>query len=75
MCHVGVADVVEEEVQEAVGAVHGSQGTPQPVPLLVVVVGQLGVGVLQQGDGDQPAVHNQVRDNIHLHSCANSESL
>ena len=63
---VGVSNVVEHMVQEAVGAVHRGQGTAQPLPLLVVVVRQGGVRVLQQRDHDQPHVDNQVRGDVHL---------
>lgn len=66
--HVGVCNVVEEVVQKAIGAIDCCQGSPEPVPLFVVVVGQLGVRVLQEGDHDQPIVDNQVRDDVHLYS-------
>ena len=69
MGHMRVANVVEEVVQEAIGAIHCGQRSPQPIPLGVFVVWQLGVRVLQQRDGDQPAVHNQVWNNIHLQTC------
>ena len=64
---VGVSNVVEHNVQEAIGAVHCREGAAQPLPLLVVVVGQGGVRVLQQRDHDQPHVDNQVRGDVHLH--------
>lgn len=65
--HMRVCNVVEEIVQEAVGAVHSCKGAPEPVPLLIIVMGQLGVGVLQQGDGHQPVVDDQVWNDVHLH--------
>jgi len=63
---MGVGDVVEEVVQEAEGALHGGQGPPQPVPLVVGVVGQVGMGVLQQGDDYNPAGGQEVGDAVHL---------
>ena len=45
--HMGVCDVVEEVVQESKGAVHCGQGTPQPVPVFVLVVRDAGMSVLQ----------------------------
>lgn len=35
-------------------AVHCGECPPDPLPLLVFIVGQVGVGVLQEGDGHQP---------------------
>ena len=64
---VGVSDVVVEGVQEAVAAVAGGQGPPQPVPPLAGVVRQGGVGVLEQGDHDQPGVDHEVWHHVHLH--------
>ena len=69
MGHMRVADVVEEVIQEAIGAIHRGQRSPQPIPLGVFVVRQLGVRVLQQRDGDQPAVHDQVWNYIYLQTC------
>lgn len=66
--HVGVCNVVEEVVQEAVGTVHRGQSPTQPVPLLAPIVGQPWVCVLQQRDHHQPEVHNQVRHHVDLQS-------
>jgi len=44
-----------------VPTVDRSHGPSQPVPLLVIVVRQIGVGVLQQGDHNQPAGWQQDR--------------
>mmetsp|Transcript_18937 Transcript_18937/g.57203 ORF Transcript_18937/g.57203 Transcript_18937/m.57203 type:complete len:351 (-) Transcript_18937:144-1196(-) len=64
VCHMGVSDVVVEVVQDAIGAVHSGQGTPQPVPLLAIVVGQRLVGVLQLRDHHQPVVDDEVGDAV-----------
>lgn len=36
-------------------AVHSCQCSPDPLPLLILIVGQVGVSVLQEGDGHKPA--------------------
>ena len=63
---VGVSNVVECNVQEAVGSVNGGQSSTQPLPLRVIVVRQGRVRVLQQRDHDQPHVDHQVRGNVDL---------
>ena len=40
VANVGVGDAVVEVGEDAIVAVHGGEGAAQPVPLLVVVVGQ-----------------------------------
>ena len=45
--HMGVGNVMEKEIQKAERAVHGCQSSSEPVPLFIIVVRQLGVGVLQ----------------------------
>lgn len=51
--HVGLDDAVEElAADEAHLAVDGGGGAADEVPLLRVVVGEGGIGVLEVGDGD-----------------------
>ena len=51
--HVGLDDAVEEVApDEAELAVDGCSGAADEVPDLGVVVGEGGVGVLEEGDGD-----------------------
>jgi hypothetical protein len=63
---VGVCDMVEEGIQKTKRAVHSGQGPPQPVPLIIGVVGQLGVGVLHECDEDDPARSYEVGYDVNL---------
>ena len=56
-----VEDVAADETKVTVDG--GSSATGE-VPDLGLVVRKSGVGVLQEGDGNQPVVHPQVRDTV-----------
>lgn len=67
MGDMGVGDTMEHVIQElAKGAVDGAKGSTLEVPDSLTVVRHLGVGVLQEGDQDQPKVDKEVRDTIVL---------
>jgi len=58
--HVGVADVMPDDVPGTVVAVNGGQSSTKPVPGGCVVVRHILVGVLESSDGHQARVgHNQ----------------
>lgn len=63
---VSLGNSVEEvRSDEAEGVpVDGAKGTTLEVPLSVTVVGEGGVGVLEEGDHDQVVVDDQVRDEV-----------
>ena len=63
-----ISNMVVEVVQEAIAAIACCQSSSQPVPVAVMIVWQRRMGVLQQGDHHQPAIHYQVGYNIHLAS-------
>ncbi|KAI6669489.1 hypothetical protein NL676_004374 [Syzygium grande] len=48
--NVGVGDVVEDLVEDAVVAVHRGEQSPEPVPLRRVVAGDVGMEVVQIAD-------------------------
>lgn len=74
MRHVCVSDVMMQRVEQpAIVPVYRGERSTQPVPLRVSVVRQFGVSVLEQGDGHQPKVDNQVRHDIRLHQPGPSE--
>lgn len=63
---VGVDDAVEEvTADEAKVAVDGGEGTLDEGPVLGVEVGNVGVGVVEVGDGDQPVVDPEVGLAVH----------
>lgn len=65
MKDVGLNDAVKEGASdEAKLAVDGSSGTTSVGPGVGVVVGQGGVGMLQEGDHDEPVVDPEVRDDV-----------
>lgn len=65
--NVGVDDTVKHVVQElAERAVDGAEGSTLEVPDVLAVVGQLGVGVLEEGDENQPKVDKEIGDNVVL---------
>lgn len=65
--NVGVNDTVKHVVQElAERAVNGAEGSALEVPNVLAVVGQLRVGMLEEGDEDQPKVDKEVGDNVVL---------
>lgn len=63
---MGVSNVMEQYIQKAIAAVNSGQSSPEPVPLLGVVMRQVWVSVLHQGNQHQPVVDNQVRHDVHL---------
>jgi hypothetical protein len=62
-------------VENPVIPVHRGQRPPEPVPLLVSVVREGGVGVLQERDEDQEAVHHQQGGTVHLEYGGEVEAL
>eukprot|EP00042_Codosiga_hollandica_P048048 m.531132 g.531132 ORF g.531132 m.531132 type:complete len:320 (+) comp57576_c0_seq3:110-1069(+) len=64
--HVGVADVVEDVVQEAVVAVDSAERALEPGPLVTAVMRNGRVRVLQVGDQHKPHVDNQIRHAVRL---------
>lgn len=68
MDDVEVGDTVEEEVTHPAEevTVEGRSGTTRVGPLLAAVVGQLGVGVVEVGDHNEPMVHAEPWDTVVL---------
>ena len=65
--NVSVDDTMKHMVKEfAERAVDGAEGSTLEVPDVLAVVGQLRVGVLEEGDEDQPKVDKEVGDNVVL---------
>lgn len=63
--NVSLDDTVEDvAADETKVTVDGGSSATGKVPDLGLVVRQSGVGVLQEGDGNQPVVHPQVRDAV-----------
>lgn len=63
---VGLNDFVKE--MAAYGAkeatIDGRSGTARKIPLLGVVMGKVGVSVLEIGDADKPVINKKVRDEV-----------
>ena len=65
MALVGVANVVVQVVDDgSEGAVDSAGSSTLEVPDVVTEVGNLGVGVLEVGDADDPGVDAEVRDTV-----------
>jgi len=62
---VGLDDAVEEvATDEAKLAVDGGSGSTSEGPGVGIVVGERGVGVLEEGDGNEPVVDPEVRKKV-----------
>lgn len=61
-----VSDVMEHDVQNPIVTIHRRQCTPQPIPFLSGVVREGMICVLEEGDQDQPEVHDEVRNEVDL---------
>lgn len=66
MKHMGVVDVMENNVEDTPVTVNSGESTAEPVPLSVGVVGEDGVGVLEEGNEDKPVVGHKIRNKIVL---------
>lgn len=63
--NMGLDDAMEESTSdEAKLAVNSSSSSTSVGPGLCVVVRQGGVGVLQEGNGNEPVVNPEVRDDV-----------
>jgi len=65
---VGFADTVKDVSSDRTheGTVDGGEGASGEGPFVGGVVGKDGVGVLQEGDQDEPVVDPKVRDQVHV---------
>lgn len=62
---VSLDDAVEEvTADEATLAINGGSGAANKVPFLGVVVRESRVGVLEEGNGDEPVVHPEVGEKV-----------
>mmetsp|Transcript_10478 Transcript_10478/g.18316 ORF Transcript_10478/g.18316 Transcript_10478/m.18316 type:complete len:201 (+) Transcript_10478:849-1451(+) len=62
-----VRNVMEDVVKNStITPVHCGHSASQPVPILVIVMGQVGVCVLQIRDHHQPVIDDKQWDDVHL---------
>jgi len=56
MADVGIGDVVEDMVEDAIVSIDGGQSSSNEGPVISSVMGDIDVSVLEICDGDQPKV-------------------
>lgn len=61
---MGVCDVVEDLVQDAVITVDGGESAAEPVPFVSAVVRESRMSVLEISDEDQESVDNEERKDV-----------
>mmetsp|Transcript_97779 Transcript_97779/g.273702 ORF Transcript_97779/g.273702 Transcript_97779/m.273702 type:complete len:324 (+) Transcript_97779:274-1245(+) len=77
VCHMRRSNAVVEEIEDSIGTVDRTQGTPYPGPFALAVVGNTWVRMLQPSVKHQPGVDNKVRVQVpeenwkeaKLHAC------